>query len=67
MEIYLVLQLLHKKNGSREGGAKSNVLADFFIGAQAAVLNCPLLTRDERRYRSYYPTVTLITPHNHKN
>jgi len=45
----------------REGGTKNNVLADFFIGAHAAVLNCPLLTRDDRRYRSYFPSVTLIT------
>lgn len=29
-------------------GTKSNVLADFFIGAHAAVLGCPLLTRDTR-------------------
>lgn len=46
----------------RGGGQKSNVLADFFIGAQAAVLGCPILTRDARRYRSYFPRVKLITP-----
>lgn len=44
------------------GGQKNNVLADFFIGAHAAVLGCPILTRDVRRYRSYFPTVPLITP-----
>jgi predicted nucleic acid-binding protein len=44
------------------GGQKSNVLADFFIGAHAAVLGCPILTRDPRRYRTYFPTVPLITP-----
>jgi hypothetical protein len=46
----------------REGGTKSNVLPDFFIGAHAAVAGFPLLTRDARRYATYFPTVRLITP-----
>lgn len=46
----------------QKGGRKSNVLADFFVGAHAAVLGCALLTRDVRRYRSYFPSVELITP-----
>lgn len=46
----------------REGGSKNNVLADFFIGAHAAVAACPLLTRDAKRYRKYFPSVKLITP-----
>ena len=46
----------------RKGGKKSNVLADFFVGAHAAVLGCPLLTRDAQRYRSYFPSIKLITP-----
>jgi predicted nucleic acid-binding protein len=46
----------------RDGGGKSNVLADFFIGAHAAVSGCGVLTRDARRYRSYFPTVTVIAP-----
>lgn len=46
----------------RGGGSKGNVLADFFIGAHAAVLGCPILTRDARRYRGYFPTVVLIVP-----
>jgi len=44
------------------GGVRSGVLPDFFIGAHAAVENLPLLTRDTRRYRNYFPTVTLIAP-----
>lgn len=44
------------------GGTKQNVLADFFIGAHAAVARLPLLTRDARRYRAYFPGVELITP-----
>jgi predicted nucleic acid-binding protein len=46
----------------RYGGAKGNVLPDFFIGAHAAVLGCSLLTRDTRRYSTYFPSVRLIAP-----
>lgn len=45
------------------GGTKGNVLADFFIGAHAAVARVPILTRDRRRYATYFPSVQLITPH----
>jgi predicted nucleic acid-binding protein len=38
------------------------MLSDFFIGAHAAAEELPLLTRDARRYRNYFPTVQLITP-----
>jgi predicted nucleic acid-binding protein len=48
----------------RAGGGKGGVLADFFIGAHAAVLGCAILTRDARRYRTYFPTVELLTPPN---
>ena len=44
------------------GGVRTGVLSDFFIGAHAAVERLPLLTRDARRYRSHFPTVELITP-----
>ena len=44
------------------GGIRTGILADFFIGAHAAVEQLPLLTRDARRYRSYFPTVELIAP-----
>lgn len=46
----------------RAGGSRTGVLPDFFIGAQAAVQKLPLLTRDTGRYRTYFPTVKLITP-----
>jgi predicted nucleic acid-binding protein len=46
----------------RQGGTKTNVLADFFIGAHAAVAGLPVLTRDVQRYASYFPTVALIAP-----
>lgn len=44
------------------GGVRTGVLSDFFIGAHAAVEQRPLLTRGARRYRTYFPTVVLITP-----
>lgn len=44
------------------GGRRTSTLPDFFVGAHAAVLGLPLLTRDARRYRTYFPTVELIAP-----
>lgn len=46
----------------RQGGNKNNVLADFFIGAHAAVSRFPLLTRDTRRYTTYFSDVQLVAP-----
>jgi predicted nucleic acid-binding protein len=46
----------------RQGGKKSNLLADFFVGAHAAVSRYPLLTRDTSRYSSYFADVKLIAP-----
>ena len=37
------------------------MLPHFFIGAHAVVECVALLTRDARRYRSYFPTIELIT------
>lgn len=47
------------------GGHKEHVLPDFFIGAHAVVRGYPILTRDPVGYRSYFPTVELITPETH--
>ena len=44
------------------GGARSSPLPDFYIGAHAAVAGYRLLTRDARRYRSYFPTLEIIAP-----
>ncbi len=46
----------------RRGGTKTAPLPDFFIGAHAAALGIPILTRDVSRYQTYFPTVPLIRP-----
>lgn len=46
----------------RAGGSRTGVLPDFFIGAHAAVNQIPLLTRDIGRYKTYFPSLALITP-----
>jgi predicted nucleic acid-binding protein len=46
----------------RLGGARRSPLPDFFIGAHAAVEGLTLLTRDATRYRTYFPSLSLIAP-----
>ena len=46
----------------RRGGTRRSPLADFYIGAHAAISGHRLLTRDTDRYRSYFPALRLITP-----
>lgn len=46
----------------RQGGVRTGVLPDFFIGAHAAVSGMTLLTRDAGRYRTYFPKVRLMSP-----
>lgn len=46
----------------RAYGTRTSPLPDFYIGAHAAIEGMALLTRDARRYRTYYPKLELICP-----
>ena len=43
-------------------GTKRSPLPDFYIGAQAAIFNLELITRDVSKYKTYFPSVRLIHP-----
>jgi predicted nucleic acid-binding protein len=46
----------------RQGGTRRSPLPDFFIGAHAAITGMTLLTRDARRYRTYFPKLKIVAP-----
>lgn len=46
----------------RGGGNKTLPLPDFFIGAHASIERLPLITRDVKRFETYYPALKIITP-----
>lgn len=46
----------------RRGGVKTSPLPDFYIGAHAAVAGLDVLTRDPRRFTSYFRGITVISP-----
>jgi predicted nucleic acid-binding protein len=48
----------------RSGGQKRSSLPGFYIGAHAAVMGYRLLTRDQARFRTYFPRLPLIAPQN---
>ena len=50
------------KYKAENDGPKNNVLPDFFIGAQAEVENCPLITSDYKRMTTYFPNLNVIQP-----
>jgi hypothetical protein len=46
----------------RKGGPRQSILPDFLIGGQAANRGWPILTRDSKRFASYFPELTIIDP-----
>lgn len=44
------------------GGTRSSPLPDFYIGAHAQVSGLILLTRDAKRFRTYFPDVVIVAP-----
>ena len=46
----------------RDGGDKRSPMPDFYIGGHAAVAGYRLLTRDVKRYRTYFPGIDIIAP-----
>lgn len=47
---------------SARGGARRSPLPDFYVGAHAAVRDLTLLTRDAKRYRTYFPGLRIVAP-----
>lgn len=54
----------NKYRERKRAGAEAarSIIADFLIGGQALVLDATIITRDPRFYRTYFPSVRLITP-----
>jgi predicted nucleic acid-binding protein len=48
-----------------KGGQKLSVLPDFMIGAHAEFNVYRVLTRDPKRFRTYFPEVELVAPDTH--
>jgi predicted nucleic acid-binding protein len=46
----------------RRGGRRHAPLPDFYVGAHAALEGYTLLTRDARRYRTYFPKLRVVAP-----
>ena len=58
--LYLASQA-HARYRSR-GGLRATVLPDFLIGAHAVVSGLPLLTRDRRRFETYFVGLEIVSP-----
>ena len=51
----------------RNGGPRKSILPDFLIGGQADNRGWPILTRDSKRFASYFPEIEVIDPLQVKN
>ena len=54
--------LTHRQKRRSGQEQSKSILADFLIGGHAQTLGATILTRDARFYRTYFPSVPLITP-----
>lgn len=63
-EAALIAGWAHREYRAR-GGQRAQTLPDFLIGAHAVVSSHVLLTRDAKRYRTYFPDAKLVAPDTH--
>jgi predicted nucleic acid-binding protein len=54
--------LEHRRKRKKGVDSSKTIVADFLIGGHAQTLGATILTRDPRFYRTYFPSVPLITP-----
>ena len=54
--------LTHRQKRRSGQEQSKSILPDFLIGGHAQTLGATILTRDARFYRTYFPSVPLITP-----
>ena len=65
--VWLTLEECHRAGQAhseyrRCGGKRPAILPDFLIGAQAEMRGWPLVTRDRKRFGSYFPDLQIIDP-----
>ena len=46
----------------KRGAPRDTILPDFLIGGQAANRGWPIVTRDAKRFASYFPEIEVIDP-----
>jgi predicted nucleic acid-binding protein len=57
---YAAYRIRRKSESGKE--APNVPLPDFFVGAHAQIMYCPLATADKGRFKEYFPAVRLKTP-----
>jgi hypothetical protein len=56
------LEYRQRRRAESGRDAPSMPLPDFFIGSHAQIMGWPLATADVGRFRTYFPSVNLLTP-----
>lgn len=51
-----------KRRGRSGGGRPRRILADFVIGAHAALVGATLVTLDDQHYKAAFPALPLVVP-----